>query len=269
MFVASRRLGSLGCIAASVHLHSLDNLSECTANEPERGPAFANQLPPLAPNCRRIYLLRHGETDWNKRGLLQGGGFDIELNGKGRMQAALVGAELSTLPIGIVASSHLSRANETADNVKMFHPKAKRTVVPALGEMRFGSFEGVAIHGPEASPETLRRYERTAVQMRLNTGEKWPGQDGESVKEVADRACQAIVDLMSSNPKERHICCVAHGRTNKIILASLLWGDISRHEDMKQDNTCINIIDFNELNGTWEPILLSYVGHTTTTGRSV
>ena len=46
-------------------------------------------LPPPEPGFRRVYLLRHGETDWNARGMLQGGGFDIDLNATGRHQACL------------------------------------------------------------------------------------------------------------------------------------------------------------------------------------
>jgi hypothetical protein len=48
---------------------------------------ISSVLPALPENSRRIYLLRHGETNWNAEGKIQGGGFDIPLNEKGRAQA--------------------------------------------------------------------------------------------------------------------------------------------------------------------------------------
>ena len=50
-------------------------------------------LPPLAEGSRRIYLLRHGETDWNKMGRIQGGGFDIPLNENGKEQVIKISCD--------------------------------------------------------------------------------------------------------------------------------------------------------------------------------
>ena len=110
---------------------------------------LAEILPPLADNSRRIYLLRHGETDWNRQGKMQGGGFDIELNDDGRHQARLAGELMSDLPLGIIGSSHLQRAVQTADTVSSYHPDAKRIAMPGFGEMRFGSLECVVFFVPD------------------------------------------------------------------------------------------------------------------------
>ena len=248
-----------------------------------RATIFANRLPPLPPQCRRIYLLRHGETDWNKQGLMQGGGFDIPLNEDGRKQAALVAQELSEIPLSVVASSHLQRARETADAV-IVHRNRNRTPTPSssataavaaqqlvvmsgLGEMRFGDFEGLAIRGPEATGETKKRFERMKEQMERSPDVACPG-GGESTRCVETRARTAVDEILKQSLQNnayddsRHIAIVAHGRTNKILLASLLEGDASQFGNIQQGNACINVIDFNESSDTWCKVLINYVDHT-------
>jgi broad specificity phosphatase PhoE len=70
------------------------------------------------------------------------------------------------IPLEVVASSHLSRAFETANTVHSKHPAAKRTVCEGLGEMRFGDFEGRCIHGPEATDETKQTFRDQKEQMQ-------------------------------------------------------------------------------------------------------
>ena len=127
-----------------------------------------------------MYLIRHGETDWNVRGKIQGGGYDIPLNANGRRQAHTVARELQDIHWDIIASSDMHRARETADilmddnyapttnstrrmtkstihsssssshatttqdPVVPIPPRTlpRRIIDPGLNEMRFGEFEG-------------------------------------------------------------------------------------------------------------------------------
>ena len=58
----------------------------------------------------RVFIIRHGQTDWNVERRIQGGGADLDLNGMGEAQAAAVAAVLADVgPFAIVASSHLRR----------------------------------------------------------------------------------------------------------------------------------------------------------------
>ena len=57
------------------------------------------------------------------------------------------------------------------------------------------------------------------------------------------------------------LAVVAHGRFNKILLATLLWKDPSRYVEIEQGNTCINVLDYNEQDETWRPVVLNYVDH--------
>jgi len=136
-----------------------------------------------------IYYVRHGETDWNVEGRLQGG-HDIKLNTRGRAQAARCGEILRDLfaRAGRDASSYdyisspLVRATETmeiARSALTLHPDRYR-IDQALTEISFGDWEGFTIRQlRERNPERVAERER----------DKWhflpPG--GESYEAVSKR----------------------------------------------------------------------------------
>lgn len=92
---------------------------------------------------RSFYFLRHGETDWNKDGKIQGH-TDIPLNDTGRAQAEQVVSVLARTPIHRIVASTLSRAYETASIVNAALQKPL-IVDDGLKERSFGDFEGLAI----------------------------------------------------------------------------------------------------------------------------
>lgn len=216
------------------------------------------RLPPLKKGMRRVYLLRHGETEWNRRGLIQGGGFDIPLNEAGRRQAALAAQQLTDLPIGVVASSHLERAEETANVVAEHFPKAIRVINHKLGEMRFGDFEGTAIKGPESTEENIEKFQAFTDAMHRDKAMAWPGHGGESVVDVQTRARAVLHQLLKDFPDCDHVLLVAHGRFNKILLGHLL--DFNENE-LKQGNTCINVLDV-DADAAWHACVLNFTEHT-------
>jgi broad specificity phosphatase PhoE len=236
---------------------------------------FAASLPPLEPNHRRVYLLRHGQTDWNARGLMQGGGYDIELNESGRDQARRVAHELSSIQLDIVASSHLSRAAETADIVhevqqqQQTHSSSfptrtsplKRLKTERFGEMRFGEFEGAAIHGKDFDQDSHDKFWEVNTQIRADTSMRFHP-NGESTDDVEERSRMALEAILDKYQDAAHIAVVAHGRANQILLASILWNDAQRYHEIKQGNTCINALDFSETANTWNPLVLNYTEHT-------
>ena len=197
---------------------------------------------------------------------MQGGGYDIELNDKGRAQARATAKELKYFPITVVASSHLSRAKETADAIHaQAHPAAARSLSAGFAEMRFGEFEGVHVKGAGAHSEDIARYDSVAARIDSDPYHRWPAAssgEGESAAEVAGRASEALRHLLLAHKEAKHVAVVAHGRTNKILLAHLLrCGDITGHAGIHQGNVCINVLDYSETDGSWSEVLLSYDTH--------
>jgi broad specificity phosphatase PhoE len=116
---------------------------------PSAGSETASRAEPPA---RKLYFVRHGETDWNAARRLQGLN-DVPLNALGRRQAAQCGELLGKLfaASGVVAqdfsftSSPLSRARETMDilRVALGLPQKGYATDPRLAELSFGSWEGL------------------------------------------------------------------------------------------------------------------------------
>ena len=231
------------------------------------GVPLANLLPPLLDGNRRIFLIRHGETDWNAEGKLQGGGFDIELNKNGTRQALQAAEELAPTSmgapsLGIVASSQLLRARYTADAIAAKHPSAQRVILAGLGEMRFGDFEGLALRGPECTKERMDRFLQINNAMKQDPNVRWPGKDGESLAEVEERSVSALNEILAMNEaaNNQYIGVVAHGRTINIMLASLLEKDCRLFSKFRQRNCSINVLDVSP-SMEYKSLILNYNDH--------
>ena len=230
-------------------------------------------LPSLSSESqRRLILVRHGQTDWNLQGKMQGGGFDIALNANGRQQAQQVADALAAAtPIHVMASSHLQRARVTAETIwKAQQEKQEQHLLDdtipyqstpistytGFGEMRFGTFEGLSLRGPDCTPETTRSFQEINNRMKQDKTVAWP--EGESTEDVEHRARAALDQVLSRTLSGQTACVVAHGRTNNILLASLLKGDGQYFYEFHQENCCINVLDQTITNGSFEPVLINY-----------
>jgi Histidine phosphatase superfamily (branch 1) len=144
-----------------------------TTTTAESRSSIMHQLPPLAKNSRRVILVQHGQTDYNSRGMMQGDDdmHDVELNFAGKVEAAMITSALQGLPLGVIASSHLARSEETADiiaqglmmraedNSSNGGNSIVRIVNHRLGEMRLGEYEGMVLSGPESTCESRSKFE--------------------------------------------------------------------------------------------------------------
>jgi broad specificity phosphatase PhoE len=220
-----------------------------------------SKLPPLADGKRRLYLCRHGETDYNTEGRIQGRHIDRPLNDVGLAQARALGDCLSGVALDYLVCSPLRRARETADAVDAAQrqPFVVRRVCAGVVEMGFGALEGKQRSDPGFA-EVTRAWDAG------ETDRAWPGEGGESADGVAARALAALDELgvrggaasdgggdddgepaTGCAPRgARHIAIVAHGRFNKILLAALLRrGDLRGCSEIEQGNCCINVLDFD------------------------
>jgi len=233
----------------------------------EIAASFRQAVPPLPPNTKRLYLLRHGRTSYNVRGLVQGGGYDIPLNEEGLRQAQLASAALSSIPMDVIGSSHLDRAIGTAEILRKAavnahpsssqHTAAKRAVLPGLGEMRFGTYEGIAIQGPESTPETQAGFRSMNEKIEADDALSWPGPEGECTRDVRSRTRKAVEDVMERHSEARHVALVGHGRSNKILMSELL-GSVRK---VFQGNTAINVLDYDVEEGCWKEVVVNYTHH--------
>mmetsp|Transcript_76321 Transcript_76321/g.218393 ORF Transcript_76321/g.218393 Transcript_76321/m.218393 type:complete len:261 (-) Transcript_76321:1604-2386(-) len=245
-------------------------MSMCTAKALS---SLGSSIPPLAPGMRRIFIVRHGQTDWNVQRRIQGGGADLELNKMGEAQAAAAAAELANVgPFSVVASSHLVRAKRTADHIAIKHPDARRIVDERFGEMRFGKFEGAELGADAEAAKEFRAIKKSWIEQgRVDL--EWPcspgssTEVGESPQACADRGRAGIEALLKVGAEDDAVdetlpmAVVAHGAFNKLLISSLLWNDVRRSSELEQSNVAINVLDFDPANGSFEARILNYHEH--------
>jgi len=161
-----------------------------------------------------LYLVRHGQTDWNAAGRLQGHA-DRPLDGTGLAQAAAIGARLSSLPLDAVYASDLERARATAREIAA----RQGLVVTAdarLREFSYGAWEG------RAMAELAVSQPVAVAEWRRDPGGYVP-HGGESEAAVQRRLGAFLQDLCSREPGEQ-IAIVTHGRALRTLLSLLLPG---------------------------------------------
>ncbi len=142
---------------------------------------------------RRFFLVRHGETDWNVAGRLQGRR-DVPLNAFGREQAARVARLVNALAGGVAnlafVSSPLLRAVETMRIVRttLDLPVNDFRVDPRLAEISFGLWEG------QTWPQ-IRQRDGDRARRRDRAPWSFTPPGGESYEDLAQRAQAAVMDL--------------------------------------------------------------------------
>lgn len=161
---------------------------------------------------RRIVLWRHGQTEWNLDGRLQGQ-MDVPLDETGHEQAQTAARLLAALEPSLIVSSDLSRAAATADALARL---AGLEVVfdEGLRETYVGTWQGLT-HAQirERFPEEYEAWRKDHRQRRGG---------GELETEVAERAAAAIERALKLVPDTGTLVVVTHGGTARVTIARLL-----------------------------------------------
>ena len=159
----------------------------------------------------KIYLVRHGETDWNQAGLLQGQ-TDIALNAQGLEQAREAAERLKEVPFEIAFCSPLIRAKRTAKTI-IGDRKITLTTDERLRELNFGPWEGVDI----------RTIRDAASQPFTNPGSYIPPVGAESFAQLYHRSGEFVDQvLLPLEGTYETVLVVAHGGVNRSILNPVL-----------------------------------------------
>jgi broad specificity phosphatase PhoE len=149
----------------------------------------------------RIFLLRHGATDWNLAQRCQGS-TDLELNEVGLKQAEAAALNLSREKIDAIYSSHLKRAHQTAAAISRFH-NLTITIEESLRELDHGEIEGLTFAEIQATrPDFLRQWRDRPADADI------PG--GEKLIDVEKRAWDGIGRIVGRHGPEETLVVVSH-----------------------------------------------------------
>jgi broad specificity phosphatase PhoE len=155
-----------------------------------------------------VYMVRHGQTDWNRDGRIQGG-TDNPLNATGREQATTMARTLADVKIDAIYSSSHQRARQTAAALE---GRAPVTALDELRERFFGKFEGANDKDAAIVAEWNKR--------RFTWGDEMEG--GESLESQSRRAEAALKLIRERHKDGGTVVIVGHGGINPLLVSHLI-----------------------------------------------
>ena len=192
-----------------------------------------------------LYMVRHGETDANASGILQGHS-DHPLNARGLLQAELAAERLKDESFDVILSSDLSRALVTAQKIA-----AGRTVtpMPELREWNLGTWQGYSLQ------QVRELFPEEYAPFAAGDPDAAP-KNGESTNRILARV-RSVLQLITQKYSGRKILCVTHGGVIKQALKVVL--DLEKfNRSPVCENTSISRFLYGESNG-WQ--LVSWNDH--------
>ncbi|MFQ5572556.1 MAG: histidine phosphatase family protein [Rhodothermales bacterium] len=200
-----------------------------------------------------FYFIRHGQTDHNLRGIVQGRGVDPVLNETGRRQAEAVARRLADVSLDVIYASTLRRAVETAEVIAHEHADVPVHFLPDLEEMAWGVYEGKVLADgvQQALDRVYEQWKDGAYAFRI--------EGGESILDVQQRGIRVMCRLQEQHPGGT-VLVVTHGRFLRVLLSTLLdeYG-LERMHDIEHTNTGVNVLTGS--NGCFEARLLNCTTH--------
>jgi len=182
---------------------------------------------------KKIILVRHGETDWNRELRIQGGSSNTPLNEKGKRQVANLALRLSKNRIQAIYSSPLQRALDTAEAIAGYH-QVEVVVELSLREIEVGVLEGVT------TKELGRRF--SEILTKDGVLKKVPG--GESLAELQERSW-GIIQHLSQKYTDGDMVVVSHYFAILSIVCSVLMLPLSHITRLRLDTASISVINLD------------------------
>ncbi len=181
-------------------------------------------------------MIRHGQTDYNLRGVVQGSGIDAPLNLNGRKQSASFFEHYKDVPFGKVYYSGLQRTKQSVQGfIELGLPHEG---VPELNEISWGRYEGLPM-----THEENKYYE--SMLERWSSGDlDYAIEGGESPVMVAKRLQKGINYILSQQVETILICM--HGRAMRILLAVMLGYDLKYMDVFSHQNLGLYLLQQNK-----------------------
>ncbi len=180
------------------------------------------------------YLVRHGESEWNKEGRIQGHA-DVPLSELGRRQARLLGERMAGERIDAVYSSDLSRAVDTATGA-LGGRDIPLVIDPNLREFSYGSWEGLTLQEVEAQDPELFAARFTRGDNSFSA----PG--GEDSTDILQRVQRFLDGMAERHSPDEDLLIVGHGGSVRALAICLLGLPAADFWRLRVGNAGVSII---------------------------
>lgn len=182
----------------------------------------------------KIYIVRHGETQWNKEEVFRGRK-DMPLNESGRQQAEMVGCYFSNRSVNRIISSPMERARQTVETIRSATGLEIRTM-DEFTDMCFGIWEGLTLQEVEKDfPADFSLWKRSPEKLQIA--------EGETLDMVRDRVTKGLINIDFLH--EDTVVIVTHRVICKIIVLHALGIGNEHFWDIKFDPGSITLLEYN------------------------
>lgn len=186
-------------------------------------------------SSKKIYLIRHGQTDYNLQNIVQGSGVDTDLNSKGLAQAEAFFKAYGTVPFDKVYTSSLKRSQQSVR--RFLELGLPHEALSGLNEISWGTKEGHKI-----TPDEDEYYHHMLKQWQLgDTSLKI--ENGESPEDVVIRMKPAVDHIMSK-PGEKTVLICMHGRAIRILLCVLMNYPLKSMDMFEHENLGLYLLNY-------------------------
>jgi probable phosphoglycerate mutase len=182
-----------------------------------------------------VYIIRHGETDFNRLGIVQGSGVDMELNERGKQQAAAFYHYYHKISFEHIFTSKLIRTQQSV--LPFIENGFKYSSHAELNEISWGVYEGK----PQSKEERETYWEVVNAWASGNFFSKLEG--GESAIELQTRQLPIIHKIMSYEADAVLVCM--HGRAMKSLLCTMLNRPLTEMENFAHSNLCLYLLEYD------------------------
>lgn len=184
-------------------------------------------------NRKKIYLVRHGQTDYNLQGVVQGSGIDAPINATGRAQADAFFTAYGHLPFEQLYHSALIRTRQSIQQFVDLDIPVRG--LAELNEISWGDYEGTPMTPEEGE------YYRLMLHQWQQGNLDYAIAGGESPNAVALRL-QRGIDIILQGPGELVLVCM-HGRAMRIFLSLLCQTHLKDMDQYEHGNLCLYVLE--------------------------
>jgi broad specificity phosphatase PhoE len=199
-----------------------------------------------------LYFIRHGQTEYNRKQLIQGRGIDASLDRRGKLQAEAFYNSYKDEKFDTIYTSTLKRTYETIQ--PFLSDDYDYEKLSGLDEVSFGDFEGTPIYSagnhrlkPVINEWHIGNYQASA-----------PG--GENPKQVLLRQKEALAHILSKKDEKKVLICT-HSRAMKIFFCFLLNVELKFMDTYQPENTGVFIFEYDEHEKTFSLEMNNHTGH--------
>ena len=179
-------------------------------------------------SSKKIYVVRHGQTDYNLKGVVQGSGINAPINQNGEKQAEAFYENFKHIPFDKIYYSGLIRTKQSVE--RFIQGDIPHESIPELNEISWGNYEGLPMDHQENEyyHNMLKKWSEGELDHKII--------GGESPLDVSQRLEKGMERILQNGGQNILVCM--HGRAIRILMSTVLKYDLRFMDVFRHENLC-------------------------------